>query len=61
MIKNADFLLNHLLNAVQKKYKDVNNFESPGLVKLKTENTAVLKGITATARNITKYSSTEYL
>ncbi|KAI4465414.1 exocyst complex component 8 [Holotrichia oblita] len=61
MIKNADFLLNHLFNVVQKKYKDVNNFESPSLIKLKTENTAILKGITATARNITKYSSTEYL
>lgn len=46
---------------MQKKYKDVINFESTSLKKLKTENTAILKGITASARNITKYSSTEYL
>ncbi|KAK4879588.1 hypothetical protein RN001_007734 [Aquatica leii] len=59
--KNVDFVLITLISLAQKKYSTVVGFESFGLKRLVKENTALLHGVTPTSRQITKYSSNEYL
>ncbi|KAF2880749.1 hypothetical protein ILUMI_25421 [Ignelater luminosus] len=59
--KNADFLLVTLLGLAQKKYITAVGFECSTLAKLIKEHSALLHGVTPTNRQITKYSSNEYL
>lgn len=59
--KNADFLLVTLLGLAQKKYVTAVGFECSTLAKLTKEHTALLHGVTPSNRQITKYSSNEYL
>lgn len=59
--KNVSYLLNVVLPHALEKYNEVNGFPFTKLSKLQTDFKALSKGVTPSSRNITKYSSTEYL
>lgn len=55
------FLMTTLLPLVEDKYEKAIGFKNVMLAKLHIEHGALEKGIVASSRPLTKYSSTEYL
>ncbi|XP_018562650.1 exocyst complex component 8 [Anoplophora glabripennis] len=58
VVRNADFLLDTVINVSQKKYKDAVGYECPSLAKLRKEYSAITRGVSPAVRSTkTKYSS----
>lgn len=61
MVKNGIFLMGTLLPLVEENYEKTLGFKCAILAKLHVEHGALEKGVVASSRPLTKYSSTEYL